>query len=207
MSRLIQEMRNPKAFARRVASLFKLEFYYIMEEFQVPADKVPVPSGVANLEVVPLTRDDLDFLGTHPEGDVPTKWLVCWFDEGHRGLAIKCRGEIAAYSWYALDHFEYLGRKFLLGPDEAYLYNARTYVAYRGKNLAPYLRNELTKRLAQQGVKRYYSITVSSNKASRRFKQKLGAKPVELGVRLRLYRFRRNFCLKRYSSSGPKEIH
>jgi hypothetical protein len=101
-------------------------------------------------------------------------------DNGCICVAAKHKGKIASYSWANQHYLIYKGKKIVLKQNEAYLFDARTYKAFRGKNLAPFVRYELYKLLRQRGVDRFLSITLLSNTASVRFKQKVGAKPIEM---------------------------
>lgn len=199
----IQENPTLARIYRALSSLIQLFPYYIMEEFYVN-QKINVPLGKEDSEIVILTRDDMDYLGNHEENnDETTEELMQWLEAGRICLAFKYKGEIAAYSWCDLNYLKYKGRVVALKPNEAYLFNARTYKAFRGKNLAPYVRNELFKLLMQRGMNRFLSITLWSNTASMRFKQKMGAKPIELFLYVGLFRkFQLHFRLRNMANSS-----
>jgi hypothetical protein len=182
---------------RTLSSLIQLIPYYIMEEFYVEPKNLNVPSGIEDPEIVILTLDDMEFLGNHEESVETTEALIRLLDSGCICLAVKDKGEIAAYSWCDLNYMRYKDRITQLKRNEAYLFDARTYKAFRGKNLAPYVRYELYKLLKQRGVERFFSITLWSNTASMKFKHKLGAKPIELFLYVSLLRkFHRHFRLR-----------
>jgi hypothetical protein len=182
---------------RALSSLIQLIPYYIMEEFYIEPKDLNMPSGLKDPEIVILTRNDMEFLGNHEESSVTTETLNQLLDSGCICLAIKDKGKIAAYSWCDLNYMRYKNRLTPLRRNEAYLFDARTYKAFRGKNLAPYVRYELCKLLKQRGVERFFSITLWSNTASMKFKQKLGAKPIELFLYVSLLRkFQRHFRLR-----------
>ena len=84
-------------------------------------------------------------------------------------------------------------------PNEAYLYDMYVKKAFRGRNLAPALRYKSYEVLKDMGRDTFYSITERSNTASFRFKQKLGAKLVFLGLYVEFFgKFRKRWALKRY---------
>ena len=88
---------------------------------------------------------------------------------------------------------------FPLKDDEAYLCSAVTFRAYRGKNMAPFLRYELYKHLNQIGRTNFYSITEFFNTSAQKFKEKLGAKPIKLGLYVGLFnRWQWSITLKKY---------
>ena len=92
----------------------------------------------------------------------------------------------------------------LLGEREAYLFSAFTDPAYRGQNLAPYLRQAFYATLRARGRDHIFSCTDYFNLAARRFKAKLGAldEALLLGVTL-FVRYRRTLTLRRYRPREP----
>ena len=193
----IQENQTLLRIYRNVSSFIQLIPYYIMEEFYDDQKKLNIPLGKEDTEIVLLTPDDMELLGNHEESSETTKELIRWVEGGCLCLAIRYKGEIAAYSWCNLNNLQYKGRIVALKQNEAYLFNARTYRAFRGKNLAPYVRYELCKLLNKRGINRFISITLWSNTASMKFKQKLGAKPAELFLYIGFFRkFHMHFRLR-----------
>ena len=89
---------------------------------------------------------------------------------------------------------------FPLKDDEAYLFDARTFKVYRGKNLAPYLRYQLYKCLEQLGRTKFFSITLALDTSALNFKKKLKAKPLNLYLYVNLFqRFTWNIPLRSYA--------
>ena len=114
-------------------------------------------------------------------------------------LGIKYKNEIAACMWYDLAQCTYKYLTFDLAEDEAYLYSARTFKAYRGKALAPYLRQKMYEHLAAKGRTKLYSITLYENTPSIMFKKKLHARNLKLYLRIRLFdKYNWNLLLRRY---------
>ena len=193
----IQENQTLRRIYRTVSSLIQLIPYYIMEEFYIDQTNLNVPLEKDDSEICLLTLDDMALLGNHEESNVTTEQLIRLLESGCLCLAVKYKGEIAAYSWCDLNYLRYKDRIVALKQNEAYLFNARTYRAFRGKNLAPYVRNELCKLLKQRGIERFFSITLWSNAASMKFKQKSGAKPIELFLYVGFFRkFHMHFRLR-----------
>lgn len=193
----IQENQTLRKIYRTLSSLIQLIPYYIMEEFCIDQTNLNVPLGKEDFEIGFLTYNDMELLGNHEESNVTTEQLIRLLEGGCLCLAVKYKGAIAAYSWCDLNYLRYKDRIIALKQNEAYLFNARTYRAFRGKNLAPYIRNELCKFLKQRGIERFYSITLWSNTASMKFKRKSGAKPIELFLYVGFFRkFRMHFRLR-----------
>lgn len=98
--------------------------------------------------------------------------------------------KLAGYTWARLDYVpvpDGLGQPvFELQPDEAYLFDMYVAPAYRGFRLAGILRQSMQRELIRRGRTCFYSLTLAFNRASRRFKSRLGAREVELRMHVRL---------------------
>jgi acetyltransferase (GNAT) family protein len=184
----IQENKTLLGMYRAVSSFIQVIPYYLMEESYSESNNLNVSLGIEDPEIVILTRGDMEFLGSHEESGMTTEAMIRLLDSGCICLAVKVKGEIAAYSWCDLHYMSYKDKRTPLKQNEAYLFDARTYKAFRGKNLAPYVRYELYKLLKQRGIERFFSITLWSNTASIKYKKKLGAKPIELFLYVNLLR-------------------
>lgn len=82
---------------------------------------------------------------------------------------------VAALMFIEYNTIQFKKRTFLLSSKEAYLSNMYTFNAYRGRNLAPYLRYRSYELLRSRGYDTFYSVTACLNESSKRFKEKLGA--------------------------------
>jgi len=202
MINFVLKIQENKTFLRAyhiVSSLVQVIPYYIMEEVFIDHDEHNIIPRIEDLEITVLTRDDMTYLGNHEERSASTEQYNRMMDNGCICVAAKHKGEITSYSWADQHYLIYKGKTIVLKPDEAYLFDARTYKAFRGKNLAPYVRYELYKWLRQRGVYRFFSITLLSNTASMRFKQKVGAKPIEMFLYVGLLRkFHMHFHLRNF---------
>ena len=107
--------------------------------------------------------------------------------------------DLAALMMIRFREFHCGAKVFRLQENEAYLENMYTYENFRGRNLAPYLRYQCYKILAESGINTCYSITQCFNSSSRKFKAKLGAQHRKLYLHIGLFnKFRKTFLLKRY---------
>jgi hypothetical protein len=191
MINLVLKIKENKTLFRAyhtLSSLVQVIPYYIMEEVFINQDELNIIPGIEDFEITGLTDDDMAYLGNHEEGSATTEQYNRMMDNGCLCVAAKYKGEIASYSWADPHHLNYKGKTIVLKQNEAYLFDARTYKAFRGNNLAPYVRYELYKLLRKRGIDRFLSITILFNTASMRFKQKLGAKPMELFLYVGLFR-------------------
>ncbi|MBN1367016.1 MAG: hypothetical protein JW967_03730 [Dehalococcoidales bacterium] len=115
-------------------------------------------------------------------------------------FALKHHHDCAAYMWCNLRECNSDLVPFPLNSGEAYLLGARTMDAYRGKNLAPFIRYELYKKLVKMGYTRFYSTTEYFNASAVNFKRKLKARHIKLCLYFGLFNkpiF--NLALRKYS--------
>ncbi len=124
--------------------------------------------------------------------------------DGCQCLGIISEGRIVAFTWAEIHTCSPTGFSFELESNEAYLFDAFTERAYRGKKIAPFLRHEMYRHLAEQGRTRLYSVTTAFNTPSLRFKSKLGSRHLELHLVIGLGKRRRIILLKNYGSGTPR---
>lgn len=121
----------------------------------------------------------------------------------HKVVGLYRGNDLAALMMIRFREFRCGAKVFPLQDNEAYLENMYTYENFRGKNLAPYLRYQCYKILAESGKNICYSMTACFNTSSRKFKAKLGARHQELYLHIGLFkRFKRTFLLRRYPDIG-----
>jgi hypothetical protein len=147
-----------------------------------------VAPRITDLEIALLSRDDMEALESHEESLATAGEYLNRLDRGCLCLAAKINGQIASYSWCDPTRMSYKNRTLRLKANEAYLFDARTYQEFRGKNIAPYIRHKLYGIMKARGVDTFYSITLLSNTASMRFKRKLDSRPTELSLYVGLFK-------------------
>jgi len=177
-----------------------ISFYYIKEVVpaQIPEELTTIPEG---FEFSAFNREDVLAISTMAERKdyIYDQYVLENFDAGDTCLGIKHNGEIAAFTWYSLEKCRSGHYPVTMRENEAYLYDMYVLRAFRGHNLAPILRYRNYEVLERLGRDTFYSITERSNKASLRFKQKLGARIVFLGLCVVLRNDHNFHCvLKRY---------
>ena len=189
---------------RRLTSAAEIVPYYLVREYIVEESGSGLQPKLDPLEVRFLEPAEIRAISESPEVKESEDTLLKRLDNGCMCLGIRHKGHIVAYSWCNLRKCDYEGRlEFDLKEDEAYLFDARTFQAYRGKNLAPYLRRQLYKHLAEMGRTKFFSTTSTFNTSAMKFKEKLGAKPLRLYLYIRLLGvFRRSFLLRKYEAPG-----
>ncbi|NNJ88256.1 MAG: hypothetical protein HKP53_02550 [Eudoraea sp.] len=122
------------------------------------------------------------------------------FRNGQLCVGLIHQKECAAFMFIELNDFELKKRTFKLADNEAYLLNMWTFDAYRGMNIAPYLRYQCYLLLNEMGRDTTFSISDYFNKSSIKFKKKLNAKHLKLYLYVGLFKkYHWNFELKDYS--------
>lgn len=158
------------------------------------------PIGLDGHDIDFLEASDMRSIACIPGRNFSEQDLLRRLENGMRCLGVKYRGEIVAFTWCDLKECVIeKHRLFTLRADEACLFDAYTIESLRGRDLAPYMRYRCYEELAKLGRDRCYSVTVVFNTPAVRFKQKLGAQVLELGVFVELLRcWRFHTRLKRY---------
>ena len=166
--------------------------YYVVQEdcrpTSLPGNEMP-----EHYEIRFLDESDLDALRQIASAPPPTGRLEASMQRG-RCLGLFLDKRLAACSWSRTDFIPVpnSGRAPLraLADDEAYLFGALVSRDYRGRRLAPVLRQAAYRLLKQTGKRRLYSVTLVFNRSSRRFKARLGARELELRLVLGIARWR-----------------
>ena len=121
-------------------------------------------------------------------------------NNGQLCIGLKLNNEIAALLFVDLNDFEFKKRTFRLKETEGYLLNVYTFQAYRGKNLAAFLRYHCYELFKEHEIKDLYSIIDYFNTSSIKVSKKLNAKKLNLYLHVGLFKkLHWNFCLRNYS--------
>jgi GNAT superfamily N-acetyltransferase len=171
----------------------RIEPYYLMVE-GIKGSSLPPPiEALAKCEFGFLGPQDMKAIAAIPDRQFSEEDLMGRLEEGKKCFGAKYRGAVVAFSWCNFTECAFeMHRLFSLRDDEAYLFDAYTVEAFRGKGIAPYLRSCWYQELEKVGRTKCYSITVALNAAAAQFKNKLQAQVVELRVFvevLRTWRF------------------
>ena len=177
---LIQDNKTLLFLYRQISKIIKVFPYYLMQEVLLDESRVNAKPLIDGIELRFLNLDEIKEITAHPEVFNPEEEYVNYYNTGCLCLGAMKDGNILGFTWCACNEYEYKKRRVVLKQNEAYLFDARTFMAYRGKNLAPFLRYQLYKRLHEKGITTFYSLTTYSNTSSLKFKQKLGGRPVKL---------------------------
>ena len=107
---------------------------------------------------------------------------------GNLCVGVRLGDQIAAYMWINLKECKFKESIMPLELDEAYLWNMYTMESFRGMNLAPYLRYKSYEVLKEMGRDKLYSISEYFNTPAIKFKLKLKASRLRLGLYIKLFK-------------------
>lgn len=178
-------------------------FYYVRELLpkHLPAAQGLLPDGFTFAEFGAREVEEIAAFREHGD-EVTAPGLLENLSRGDRCLGILRGEEIVAFSWFSVERSRSELYTVFMGPGEAYLFNIYVKPTIRGQNLAVILRHRSYEVLREIGRDTFYSLTQVSNKPSWRFKQKLGAEKVLLGLYLSLFgKFEGRWILRRYPVS------
>ena len=174
---------------------------YYWETGSIDIEPPKIRGDANGYELSEFGEDEIRYIKSTILG-IGHKDLLSDIKNGDKCLGIKYKGKIAVYTLIKLRPFEFRGRLFDLKSNECYLHSMYTFEDFRGKNLAPYLRYRSYEYLKLNDVDKYYSISEYFNKATLRFKRKLGVYPIKLYLSVKLFKkFTMNFTLKDFSKA------
>ena len=174
--------------------------YYWFQE-GVNITKIPEVQGItADYSVESLGPEDMKTIEALDKGWSRSNDRIRALSENmEKCLGIKYNGEIAAFMWINFVEFRYKSIVMPLKSNEAYLTDMYTVEAFRGKNLAPFLRYQSYQMLKEMGRDVLYSISICSNSPAVKFKEKLNARKLKIILYIQLFKkFHRSFTIKSY---------
>jgi GNAT superfamily N-acetyltransferase len=203
LDRILRKVRNGIYMQRLLENLARLGIeitpYYIVRE-QANAAHPPVASApMPGLDAGWLESKELGEV-LHLEGKgIMLDELQKRAADGHRCFVAKLEARVIAKMWCNLREFHSPPCQFDLQDDEAYLYAAHTEPGHQGKGIAPFLRENCYKALANEGITNFYSYTEYFNIPAKKFKKKLGARNLALCLYVSLFeQISWNWTLKKY---------
>ena len=172
--------------------------YYWYREIKNGAEKPEIRDSFKDYELYYIGLDEIGIMNNIM--GLTTKELEQNLSMGQICIGLKRGKEIAALLFVDLQDFVFKGRSFKIKDKEGYLLNVYTFQAYRGKNLATYLRYHCFELLENYCVEELYSIVSYFNTSSIKVNKKLNAQKLKLYLYIGLLkRYHWNFLLKDYS--------
>ena len=173
--------------------------YYWVKEATSPVTPPVIRGEDKNFELSIFGEEEINHIKSTIIG-IEQKDLIADLKNGEICIGLKSNNQIAAYMFIKCKPFIFRNRNFNLQPTESYLHSMYTFEAYRGKNLAPYLRYHSYKYLEKENINTYFSVSEYFNKSTIKFKKKLNSKPDKLYLSLVLFkRWTMNFTLKNFA--------
>jgi len=161
------------------AGIVVIPYYWIREH----ADRAAVaPPNAADCVLGFFGPDDMPAVARCWENGPTEARLLARLREGQRCFGARHQGAIACFTWANLAHGDRRIHCIRLREDEAYLHDMYTVAPFRGRGLAPYVRQRFCQALRDAGRERLYSYSSCLNTPAVAFKRKLNAEFLELGL-------------------------
>jgi ribosomal protein S18 acetylase RimI-like enzyme len=162
--------------------------FYLVEE-RLSEEVAPAfEKGFEDLEIVPLGPEEMETVARVRDHEFSREELLERLKRGNQCLGVKQDGALAAFTWADLSECTSEWWRFPLKDNEAYLFDAYTLEAFRGRGIAPYMRYACYMALNRMGRDRFYSVSEVFNAPSLRFKERLRARLLSLWVSVQLFR-------------------
>lgn len=187
---------------RSVLMKIGIEFtpFYIFQEDVCHMDNPEIQGSLTDYSIEILGASDMKILEKF-YGGYSEKGFLDLLEEGGKCVGLKKKDEIAAFMWINIKELRYKSTVINLKSNEAYLWFMYTTEAYRGKNLAPYLRYKSYEVCREMNRDVLYSISDCFNSPAVRFKQKLNAKKREIILYIKIFSLvSRSFTLRSYKN-------
>lgn len=163
-------------------------------DFQPYVVYVEKPTVVANgsdrgYEAERVTEANLDYILDQFPAPLDAKQWRQRVNAGDIGMLSKNGTEMVGYSWASLEYFEGISVTplFALSAHEAYLFDLYVCPEHRGHGVPLFLRRAMSAQLKRLARTDFYSFTLLFNVPARRFKQTVGATPLEIRLAGRLF--------------------
>lgn len=185
-----------KVVLDRIAMLgIKVTPFYLVEERLLEELAPQFATGFEGFEIGLLGPEEMEAIGRTPGYGFSTKDLLERLAKGQKCFGVRHDGQLAAFTWADLQECFDKWCRFPLKENEAYLFDAYTLKAYRGRKIAPFMRYYCYRALNQMGRDSFYSISEVFNTPSIRFKSRLRANCLSLWLTIELFG-RRRWTLK-----------
>jgi len=161
--------------------------YIIYREHKCLTKKTPQNDILQEFEISLAQKKDMEQILYFPDRMDRLEKLHTRLKRGDLCIAAWSEGKIVAFSWANLKLYDFLYSKYKLNENEAYLYDAYTASAYRGKKISYYLRNHFYKLLNENGIDVFHSVSIKSNKSAIRFKKNIHARIIEHGLHINIF--------------------
>ncbi len=164
----------------------RIEPFYITQEFPLDEAGNGLKPKLEPIVGEFLSPSEIEAVYSHPESEDLNMEKRKNLEDGCQCFGLKHNNEIVAFAWFNLQKCHEVA-PFPLKEDEVYLTGAFTFKAYRGMNLAPYIRKQLSRQLREMGRTKFYSLTNVFNTPAIKFKSKIKARPLKIILSIKLF--------------------
>lgn len=156
--------------------------YVVTRELTADLPAIAAPEGFTLRELTALDSDAIIAINVHRRDRDELREQFA----RRRCFGAFQRDRLVGHTWVDFNEVVALRTDtlFTLNPDESYFTDMYVAPAFRGARLAPWLRAEVMRRLDAEGRHQSYSLSLTFNRSTRRFKQRLGAREIEWRLRL-----------------------
>jgi len=177
----------------------RIFIYYLIREGE---DYSALPALKGNIEEYSfdfLPPAEIKEWSEKSDKDQKEAFFVERMNKGNTCYCAKHQGRIVAYTWIDFEECRLIEHIFRLKEGEAYLYDMYTMPAFRGRNIAPHLRQRCHAALKKMGIHTFYSLSERFNTPAVNLKKKLNGKFLRLYLYVDLWKkYKRNFLLRKY---------
>lgn len=172
--------------------------YYWVREGMNPTPEPEINGDVSDFSAGFIEAEDISLIDEEM-GSYSKEGLLSYFSADTKCMGLKYKGDLTSFMFINFAECDIKSKKIKLKKDEAYLTYMYTLKAYRGRNLAPYLRYKSYEILKEMGRDKIYSISSVLNSSAIRYKEKLNAKNMKLILYIEMFKkIKMTFKLKSY---------
>jgi len=176
----------------------KITPYYWVQEGLILGGAPGIKGDISEYTVEFIEAEEIKKIA-HDVHAYSEQGMLTLLEKGNKCLALRHQQEIASLMYIDMYECDFASLDLKLKEDEAYLTYMYTMDAFRGKNLAPYLRYKSYEILKEMGRDKIYSVSVLFNSSAIRYKEKLNAKNLKLILYLELFKkIKWSITLKNY---------
>ncbi len=157
-----------------------MPYYWVQEEVEDCVEP-QIKGADSEFTLRELNFDEVKFISKEID-NLQIDLLEKEYQECPLCLGLEHENEIAAYMFIGFNDVTFKDKLFPIKNNEAYLTSMWTFHAFRGRNLAPYLRYKSYQFLKENGRDTKYSISEYFNKSTIKFKSKLNSKHLRLYI-------------------------
>lgn len=164
-----------------------------------------MPALPGSFSVRELSSCDIAALDAMPGHDMPPGTYQERFDVGDVAVGVFDGEQLVSFTWASTRFLGLQGSPPIreLDTGEAFVYDAFTHAAYRGRGLVSASVGVLKRVLVNRGCSRAYSATTVFNGSARRMRNKVGSQAMQCRLSISLFgRFHRDFALGKAGSGA-----